>query len=93
MSSRDGVTWNRPGGGLYLWASLPESIPTGPSGSLFETAVAEGTLYVPGEYCYPPEGEPVARNTMRLSFGVQSHEGIRRGMELLARAIRKVAST
>jgi len=84
------VRWIRPTGGLYVWLKLPETIETGPSGRLFERALQEGVLYVPGEYCYPNEGEPVRRNMIRLSFGVQSCEKIRQGMEALAGAIEKV---
>jgi len=84
------VTWTRPCGGLYVWVQLPAAIDTGPAGKLLDLAVAEGVLYVPGEYCYPSSGEPVQRNTIRLSFGVQSPDGIRRGIEALARAINDV---
>ncbi len=86
----EGVGWHRPTGGLYVWATLPDHIDTGPTGELFDRAMAEGMLYVPGHYCFASEGQPVKRNTMRLSFGVQSCEGIRRGMEALARAIQAV---
>jgi 2-aminoadipate transaminase len=82
------VRWIEPEGGLYVWLELPESIDTGPSGNLLDRALAEGVLYVPGEYCYPGEGEPMRRSTMRLSFGVQSCEKIQLGIEALARAIR-----
>jgi 2-aminoadipate transaminase len=90
FSTLPGVVWRRPAGGLYVWATLPEHVDAGPEGPLFERAVAEGVLYVPGEFCYPPEGEPVRRNTMRLSFGVQRPDRIRQGMESLARAIEHV---
>jgi 2-aminoadipate transaminase len=90
FSRLPGVSWRRPEGGLYVWATLPEHFDTGPSGQLFDRAVAEGVLYVPGEFCYPLEGEPVRKNTMRLSFGVQSPERIRQGMAALARAIQQV---
>jgi len=82
-----GVSWSRPSGGLYVWATLPDHIETGPSGRLFDRALQEGVLYVPGEFCYPLEGEPVRKNTMRLSFGVQSPERIRDGIAALARAV------
>lgn len=82
-----GVRWLRPDGGLYVWLSLPERIDTGPHGTLFDRAVAEGVLYVPGCYCYPPEGHPAATNRIRLSFGVQPPERIRAGIAALARAI------
>lgn len=85
-----GVGWLRPKGGLYVWMTLPESIDAGPDGALFHTAVEEGVLYVPGEYCFPPHGHEVPKNTLRLSFGVQSPERIREGMECFARAVRRV---
>jgi 2-aminoadipate transaminase len=81
------VRWIRPTGGLYVWVELPQTIDTGPTGQLFERAIDEGVLYVPGEYCFPDEGEGVRKNTMRLSFGVQSPEQIDNGMQALARAI------
>jgi len=87
----EGVRWARPMGGLYVWTRLPERIPTGPPGKLFDRAVHEGVLYVPGQYCYPPEGQPVGSSTMRLSFGVQPCERIREGIQALARAIQAVA--
>lgn len=85
-----GVHWVRPTGGLYLWLRLPDGVDAGLSGPLFDRAVQEGVLYVPGEYCYPPEGRPVAKNTVRLSFGIPSCEAIRRGVAALARALGEV---
>ncbi len=84
----DGVESVPPKGGLYVWLRLPESIDTGLNGPLFDRAVEEGMLYVPGEVCYPRAGVPVGKNTIRLSFGIQSCESIRDGVEALARAIR-----
>lgn len=86
-----GIDWVRPTGGLYLWLRLPETIDTGLSGRLFDAAVEEGVLYVPGEYCYPKEGRGVLKNMLRLSFGIPSCAEIRRGVEALARAIRRTA--
>jgi 2-aminoadipate transaminase len=82
------VHWIRPTGGLYVWLELPDTIEAGPTGQLFERAIDEGVLYVPGEYCFPAEGEAVRKNTMRLSFGVQTPKQIDKGMQALARAIR-----
>lgn len=84
----DGVRCESPTGGLYVWLQLPETVDTGLDGPLFDRAVEEGVLYVPGEVCYPQEGVPVGRNTIRLSFGIQSCERIRDGVQALARAIR-----
>jgi 2-aminoadipate transaminase len=86
-----GVTWVHPHGGLYVWMTLPEHVPTGFDSPLFERAVQiEKVMYVPGELFYagPPAGRH--RSQMRLSYGVQSPEGITAGMERLARAVRSV---
>lgn len=84
-----GIQWSPPQGGLYVWAELPREIDAGPSGKLFELAIAEGVLYLPGEFCFSSEGAEVRRNTMRLTFGVQSCERIHEGIAALARAIEK----
>ncbi len=91
-----GVSWIKPHGGLYVWMSLPEHIPTGFDSLLFEQAVTlQEVMYVPGELCYasdpnrlPEKARP--RNQMRLSFGVQTPEGIDTGMRRLANAVRSV---
>ncbi|MDP6554136.1 MAG: PLP-dependent aminotransferase family protein [Pirellulaceae bacterium] len=83
----EGVSWTHPSGGLYIWARMPTGLDAGPEGPLFRRAIQEGMLYVPGQYCFPSEGEPIQENTMRLSFGVQTVARIRQGMQALAMAI------
>lgn len=86
-----GVTWVHPHGGLYVWMTLPPNIDTGFDGPLFERATkVDRVMYVPGDLCFagPPEERP--RHHLRLSFGVQTPEGIRLGMQRLANAIRFV---
>ena len=85
------VRWFEPSGGLYVWLTLPPRIDASMDGPLFEAAMEEGVLYVPGQFCYPSRGETVCRNTIRLSFGVQSCAKIREGVEKLARAIAVVS--
>jgi 2-aminoadipate transaminase len=85
-----GVSWLRPTGGIYVWLTLPEQLAAGPGGPLFDQALTEGMLYVPGEYCYPSEGVGIAPNTIRLTFAMQTPERIRAGIEALARAIQAV---
>jgi len=83
-----GVTWERPAGGLYVWMTLPNSIPTGFDSPLFQYATeTEEVIYVPGELCYPTSWSDRPRNQMRLSFGVASPEAIREGMKRLASAV------
>ena len=90
LGALPGIHWIRPQGGLYLWVELPQTIDTGPNGRLFNQAIEEGVLYVPGEYCFPTSGPLVRRNTMRLSFGVQTPARIELGMQALSRALRGV---
>jgi 2-aminoadipate transaminase len=90
FSGIDGVQWVRPTGGLYVWLTLPEHVDSGPESELFRLALDEGMLYVPGRYCFPAEPVPPRRQTIRLSFGVQSPERIREGMAMLSRALRRV---
>jgi 2-aminoadipate transaminase len=86
-----GVSWHHPKGGLYVWMSLPGSVETGFTSPLFQTAVKNhGVMYVPGELCFAPVQGGRPKNHMRLSYGVQSPEGITDGMERLARAVREV---
>lgn len=91
----DEVQWIQPEGGLYVWMTLPESLATGFDSPLFAAAVHQHrVMYVPGELGYP-EGasEQFSRrqtNQMRLSFGVQSAEGLRLGARRLAAAVRQI---
>jgi 2-aminoadipate transaminase len=93
LAAVPGAAWSRPDGGLYLWLTLPPELPAGEAGPLLDRAIAEGILYVPGEHCYPPSGAATAPNTIRLSFGVEDADTLKRGAALLARAIRAAAES
>ncbi len=84
-----GVSWVHPHGGLYVWMTLPPHIGTGFDSPLFRRAVdVEQVMYVPGELCFGGPREQRQCNHMRLSFGVQSPDGIREGMRRLSQAVR-----
>src|SRR5262249_11119645 len=87
LSGIPGVEWSAPRGGLYVWLRLPKGMDAGPEGALMQCALEEGMLYVPGEYCYPREGESRRKDTIRLSFGVQTTGQITLGIQALGRAI------
>ena len=89
LATITGVQWQQPRGGLYVWLELPGDVDTGPAGNLLSSAIGEGMLYVPGEYCFPSEGQGVRYNYIRLSYGVQSPKRIDQGIAALARAIRQ----
>jgi 2-aminoadipate transaminase len=82
----------RPAGGIYVWVELPQDCVTGIRGPLVDLAVKSGMLYVPGEYFFPPAGEPVQQNFARLSFGVPSEERLRSGVEAFAHATQSYLS-
>ncbi len=90
FSDIEGVTWVTPHGGLYVWMSLPETVATGFESSLFKQAVKNGVMYVPGELCYAGPVEDRPSHQMRLSYGVQTPDGINEGMKRLAKAVKSV---
>lgn len=77
-----GITWTRPQGGLFLWATLPEYLD---SVAILEKAIDHKVAFVPGTAFYPGGG---GQNTMRLNFSNAQPEqikiGIRRLGEVLA---------
>jgi 2-aminoadipate transaminase len=78
-----GVEWNTPDGGMFLWVRLPEGMS---AIDLLPRAVEKGVAFVPGAPFYAQE--PDAR-TMRLSFVTATHEQIDTGIAALAQAIRE----
>jgi len=79
------LSWNRPQGGMFLWASLPESWV---AADLLLLAVEEGAAFVPGEPFYA--GEP-ARNTLRINYTHTPPALVPEGLDRLARAIQRYA--
>ena len=58
----EGVSWNRPEGGMFVWVNLPAQID---SMKLLEEAVAQNVAFVPGGPFFANEAQ---HNTLRLSF-------------------------
>jgi len=77
----DGLRWTSPGGGFFLWITLPEGID---ADALFPRALAEGVAFIPGSAFL---GEDAPRNSMRLSFAWADPAMIDRGIALLRRAL------
>ena len=74
--------FNRPAGGMFLWARLPAGID---AVTLLPQAVDRGVAFVPGAAFYADHGDP---RTLRLSFVTASVEQIDTGVAALAQAIR-----
>jgi 2-aminoadipate transaminase len=82
------------GGGLYFWARLPRNVATGVKSKIFQTALKNDVLYVPGELCYaddPARKKP--DHEMRLSFGSASEANIREGIQRLGKVLKKILGT
>ncbi|MFJ5548528.1 PLP-dependent aminotransferase family protein [Streptomyces sp. NPDC093225] len=77
-----GSVWNRPEGGMFVWARLPAGHD---AGELLKAAVACDVAYVPGAPFFASEPDPA---TLRLSFTTHTPaeigEGLRRLREALA---------
>lgn len=77
------VTWTKPQGGFFVFATLPEYIDTG---EMFKEAIEENVAYVPGG---PFFADGKGQNTMRLSFCFPSLEDIDEGIKRLGKIIKK----
>ncbi len=83
MPTEEGITWTRPDGGLFLWVRLPEVIDTE---EMFPRALEHKVAYVIGRAFYIDGG---GKNTMRLSFSVNSEDEIEEGIKRLCQVVRK----
>lgn len=78
------------GGGLYFWARLPKNISAGVNSKIFQAALKNDVLYVPGELCYANDSSRrKPANEMRISFGSASEKNIREGIQRLGAVLRK----
>jgi 2-aminoadipate transaminase len=77
-----GSAWNRPEGGMFLWARLPDSYDTA---ALLPKVVREDVAYVPGAPFYAGEPDP---STLRLCFVTETPEQIAEGLRRLGRGLR-----
>lgn len=73
------VTFTRPTGGMFLWASLPEGQS---SMALFQKASEKNVVFVPGNSFYA-DGRDA--NTMRLNYTNSSDEMIQEGIQRLGK--------
>jgi 2-aminoadipate transaminase len=72
-----GVRWNRPAGGMFLWLQLPAPLD---ASELLPDALARGVAYVPGAPFHAAGG---AAGTLRLSFVTASAAQIEAGIAAL----------
>lgn len=78
----EGVRWNTPAGGMFLWVELPASMD---AAALLPLAVGRGVAFVPGMPFFAARPQP---NTLRLSFVTATEQQIETGIAALGAAIR-----
>jgi 2-aminoadipate transaminase len=78
------ASWTRPGGGLFVWATLPDYIDTS---DLLAKALRENVAFVPGAAAYV-DGRQGA-NAMRLNFSGSTEEEIREGIRRIGAVARE----
>ncbi|MBA2754948.1 MAG: PLP-dependent aminotransferase family protein [Chloroflexia bacterium] len=82
----DGVRWNVPEGGFFLWLELPDPLD---AEALLPRAADHGMTYMPGGWFYP-DRRPC--HALRLSFSSLPEALFDPGMERLGTAIRQEMS-
>jgi 2-aminoadipate transaminase len=75
-----GSTWNRPDGGMFVWARLPEGMD---ASAALPGAIAHDVAYVPGAPFFAGAADERA---LRLSFTTYSPDRIRTGLSRLGAA-------
>ncbi len=83
------IHWTEPAGGIYVWLSLPEDLDTGPEGPLFDRAIEQGVLYVPGRYAFADEPNAAPTHQIRFSFGVPELDALAEGTRRLGSAVER----
>src|SRR3954454_22837113 len=73
--------WTRPGGGLFIWATLPEYIDTT---DLLARALDDNVAFVPGRQAYL-DGR--GGSSMRLNFSGVTEDEIREGIRRIGKVI------
>jgi 2-aminoadipate transaminase len=73
--------WTRPGGGLFIWATLPDFIDTT---DLLARALRDNVAFVPGEAAFL-DGR--GRSSMRLNFSGCDDQQIREGVRRIGEVV------
>lgn len=83
----EGVTFTRPEGGMFVWATLPDEID---GAELLKRCIEEGRVaFVPGNAFFADRSR---RNTIRLSFSLNQPARIEEGIKRLASILERVSS-
>ena len=75
--------WTHPGGGLFIWATLPDYIDTT---DLLAKALRENVAFVPGQAAYV-DGR--GASSMRLNFSASAEDEIQEGIRRIGQVVRE----
>ncbi|MBA2505626.1 MAG: PLP-dependent aminotransferase family protein [Thermoleophilaceae bacterium] len=75
--------WTHPGGGLFIWATLPDFVDTT---ALLARALRENVAFVPGEGAFL-DGR--GHNAMRLNFSASREDEIREGIRRIGEVVKE----
>ncbi|MDR1077326.1 MAG: PLP-dependent aminotransferase family protein, partial [Propionibacteriaceae bacterium] len=78
-----GVSWTKPGGGFFVWLTLPRGLD---SQAMLAQAVTNRVAYVPGTGFY---ADGLGSRNIRLSFCFPPPDRIREGARRLGEVIRE----
>jgi 2-aminoadipate transaminase len=78
------VTWTKPQGGLFLWATFPEYVD---AADVLQAAIKEKVAFVPGTSFF---ADGTGRNTGRLNFSFCNEKQIADGIYRLSVALKSV---
>ncbi len=78
------VTWTKPQGGLFLWATFPDCID---AAEVLQAAVKEKVAFVPGTSFF---ADGTGKNTARLNFSYCNEQTIEEGIHRLSVAVKQV---
>jgi 2-aminoadipate transaminase len=79
----DQAEWTRPGGGLFIWATLPDFIDTT---DLLARALRDNVAFVPGAAAYL-DGR--GHSSMRLNFSAPDEDAIREGVRRIGKVVKE----
>ncbi|MHC5538244.1 aminotransferase-like domain-containing protein, partial [Singulisphaera rosea] len=82
----EGTSWTRPDGGMFVWVTLPEGFD---GAELLAAAIAEERVaFVPGGAFFT---DGTGRNTIRLSYSLQTEATIEEGIRRLGLVVSRLA--
>lgn len=79
----ESVIWNCPGGGMFVWVTLPGGLD---AKKVLAQCIAENVAFVPGQEFFPGGS---GKNTMRLNFSNAKPENIEEGIKRIGEVLKK----